>query len=403
MIKKAKQNSAYLLMIVILFIMYLRENLIADATRDLDIYNSHLIFLLLAGIMGFGLVFILSNKSLFRLKLDGFLLYFNRLIFSIGVLSIFWVLFYPEYSIIALFSLLFPILIIYIAYYAIFQLKDIKYFNYIIYIGFIVLCITYYQYAQLRLQLAALGSEYLASSYYIIYLLPVILASDKPILSISAIVLALTIVLTSSKRAGTIALLLAIFVYLVIEYILVNKHKHSRIITVGLLCLGLYSAFIYIIDYISSNDLLIMERLLRLSEGVQDESRFQIWKITLDLIQSSNVFQFLFGHGFNAVLRNNPMGFSAHNDFLEIMYDFGLLVFFVYLTLQIKLIIKCINLIRNKSSYAAPFAFSVILFIMNSMVSHIIIYPHYSMLFAFVWAVLLGLDNKEMLCRKLTL
>lgn len=400
MIKKSKLNSAYLIVIAILFIFYLRENLITDAIRDLGIYRSNIIFIILAGILGLGLLYISSNKHLFYLKIDNFLQCYKRLILAISMLSIFWALFYPDISMLVPLFLLFPILIIYLVYYATFQYDDIKYFNYIIFLGFIVLCITYYQYTQIRIQAAVLGSEHLASSYYIIYLLPVILSSKKPIVSISSIVLSFIIVVTSSKRAGTIALLLAFLTYLVVEYILVNKHKRSRIKYIVLISLGLYCAFIYFVDYISSNDLLIVERFLRLSEGTQDESRFQIWMITWDLIQSSNVFQFFFGHGFNAVMRDNPMGFSAHNDFLEIMYDFGLFVFLAYIIFHIKLIKKCMVLIRNKSSYAAPFAFSVVLFIINSSVSHIIIYLHYSMLFAFVWSLLIGLDIRERIYKK---
>ena len=157
--------------------------------------------------------------------------------------------------------------------------------------------------------------------------------------------------------------------------------------------------FYFAADYVSFTDLPIIERMQRVETGAQDESRYEIWMITNKLIGDSNLFQYLFGHGFNAVLRDNPMKYSAHNDFLEIMYDFGLFVLIAYIILHIKLYKKSVELVKSKSKYAAAFIFSVVVFELNSMVSHIIIYPYHAMIFAFVWGCILGMKKKNNLLR----
>ena len=113
------------------------------------------------------------------------------------------------------------------------------------------------------------------------------------------------------------------------------------------------------------------------------------------MISSSNIIQLLFGHGYNSVLADNPLGFSAHNDFLEILYDFGVFAFLLYCALYFRIYRFCRKLVERKSKYAGAMLFSVCLLIINSMVSHIYIYPFYASIFALVWGAIYALYKKE--------
>lgn len=388
-----KNSSSYLLVFVIFFILYLRDILIADAIRDLGMAGSYLIFLYLAGLFGTFCLFYIANFKANQVY-DPFLKYFARLFIIIDIISILWGIIYPTNSITVYFTMFFPAIAIYVSYFGIIHSKDEKFFFYTIIIGLAFLSYTYFQYSEYRVIRAASGSEYLASSYFILYLAPIILASNKRILSVAVLILTFIIVLSSTKRGGTIAFVLAVFVFIMVKHLLTSDRKSSfkNFIVFFILVTG---AMFYAYDYVEESDLLILNRLQRLSTDTQDESRYQIWNNTLNLISNSNLFQFLFGHGYNAVLRENSLGFSAHNDFLEVLYDFGFLIFIAYINLHVKLYKKCIYLIKERSAYSAPFAFSVVLFTINSMVSHIIIYPDNAMSFAMVWSVLLGLNYKS--------
>lgn len=393
-----KTSSTYLILFLFFFIFYLRENLVDDAIRDMNMSASYSIFLYLAGVFFTVFLYYSRRKKYNKFKIDSFLSNYSYLFLTIELITLLWGTMdsNSENAITVYFTLFYPILVVYISYYAIIETQDNTLFSYLLFLGFLVLCITYFQYAQMRVLLAAQGSEYLASSYYMLYLIPIILSCDKKILTVSSLVITFIILVTSTKRGGTVAFVLAFLAYLIVKYMLVNKNK-AILRNLIVLIIILYGSIYIAMDYMSNNDFLIIDRFQRLTTGAQDESRYQIWEKTIAMIKNSDLFEFIFGHGYNTVIRDNPMGFSAHNDFLEIMYDFGFIVFVFYVVLHLKLYRKCVSLIKLKSSFAAPFAFSVILFAINSMVSHIIIYPYNAMTFALVWGVLIGMDYKERL------
>lgn len=398
MLRSLKSGSFYLILFVLFFFLYLRENLVSDATKDLNKSNSYLVFIYLAGIVLTVVFFFIKQQKGKHLKEDGFLVYYSSIFVVFSFLSFFWSAVYPTPITVSI-VLLTPLFVVYISYYSIIQTKNDTLFHYLVIIGFFALCVTYFQYAQLKVILAAFGDENLSSSYYILYVLPIILAFKKKYLSSISLILTLIILVLSNKRAGTIAFIIACLVYLIVCFLVENKNKRSVFKNVFFICVMAGCFFYFAADYVSFTDLPIIERMQRVETGAQDESRYEIWMITNKLIGDSNLFQYLFGHGFNAVLRDNPMKYSAHNDFLEIMYDFGLFVLIAYIILHIKLYKKSVELVKSKSKYAAAFIFSVVVFELNSMVSHIIIYPYHAMTFAFVWGCILGMKKKNNLLR----
>lgn len=60
--------------------------------------------------------------------------------------------------------------------------------------------------------------------------------------------------------------------------------------------------------------------------------RIKHWTDIIDHFNSSNILQILFGHGENAVTKEMPMSFRAHNDYLSILYEYGVLVFLLLMS-----------------------------------------------------------------------
>ena len=131
------------------------------------------------------------------------------------------------------------------------------------------------------------------------------------------------------------------------------------------------------------------------SDDSAEEGRSSIYVITLRMFTDSNFFQIIFGHGFNRVVYDSPLHLSAHNDFLEIIYDYGIICFAIYLSVYISLIKLLFLQVKQKSKYAPPLAFSLSVFLVLSLVSHIIKYPVRLIEFSIVWGCLLGLISRN--------
>ena len=114
------------------------------------------------------------------------------------------------------------------------------------------------------------------------------------------------------------------------------------------------------------------------------------------MITESGIVSLWLGHGWNMVVEDSPMYLSAHNDFLEVIYDFGLPAFFLYIYFVYKLYKSMFLLIRRRSDNAAAFAFSVITFTINSSVAHILIYPFNFIAVAAVWGYILGKEKQSL-------
>ena len=92
------------------------------------------------------------------------------------------------------------------------------------------------------------------------------------------------------------------------------------------------------------------------------------------MISKQSTGMFLLGNGYGTVLRNSQLQLSAHNDFLEVTYDYGFVGLLLYLAAFISLSIYIIKMILERSRFAPPFVLLLVIYLILSMISHIIIY-----------------------------
>lgn len=134
------------------------------------------------------------------------------------------------------------------------------------------------------------------------------------------------------------------------------------------------SAFIAVFVYIGTmggND--VFERF----EGIQDDNgsgRTDVWAETWRLISNQDAFSFFIGNGFNSVVHNSRLSLSAHNDYLEAWFDFGLIGFFLYVISMILLFNDIFKCLKAKKEYASAMSVVGALIMVLSMISHIAIY-----------------------------
>ena len=120
------------------------------------------------------------------------------------------------------------------------------------------------------------------------------------------------------------------------------------------------------------------------------DPRDELREIAFNMIINSDFFPMLFGHGYDMMMYNSPEKLPTHNDYLEVIYDYGIIGFVMYLNFFIQLFIFGRKLLKLKSSYAAPLFASIVILSLCSFFSHIFLYHHYSSLLILFWAITIG-------------
>ena len=229
----------------------------------------------------------------------------------------------------------------------------------------------------------------LNSAYYLLLLLPVVLAIRQNFIKLAGVFIILSGLIISMKRTGAIAFIMAIIVYFIISYLLRKNTENYKInktyvfASIFIFLTATISGYIYVsenfnVDWTSRID------TIGTSGG---SGRDEIWKSTIKIQLQSDQLNWLMGHGYDKVIIDSPAQASAHNDFLEVLYDYGvvglgLYFWFIYLLIQ-----YCRKMYKNGFELAAPFAASVTILLILSMGSHLVIYPTYFVYFSIFWGV----------------
>lgn len=269
--------------------------------------------------------------------------------------------------------------------------KTIRYNVFItgIIIAYVIILYAFVESYTLRMLYSKSDYIRIGESYVFYFLLPFFLIESKNVVKIVSILFVTVIMIISLKRGGIISFAAGMLVYYLIQTHNVSGKSLIKVFLSSLfILLALYFIFT---SYMQENFDLLLERITNIEDD-QGSSRLPVYTFTWQMIVNSDFLHLIFGHGWNMVLQDSPLGFSAHNDFLEVIYDFGIIGFILYLGLYYKLYKYTIKLIRKHSVIAAPFAYSVTIFTVNSLVSHVIIYTFNMIAFTAVWGYLLGKD-----------
>jgi len=230
----------------------------------------------------------------------------------------------------------------------------------------------------LRIVLYALSNlliAHMVTSYYVLYALPIVLLHKSWRWKIICIVLAFIAVFSSMKRGGAVALVLGLMVYFFVY--MQNKSKNvvkTFIVTVLVLSVILGLAF-FLGGNVSDagNEKNLLERIQDVNQD-GGSNRDHVYAVTWRLITSQDLGSLIVGNGYNAVLRDSPIHFSAHNDFMEITYDYGLIGLACYIIFTLSFLHLSVKAFKTKHYIAPSLCFQFSNFILLSNVSHIFIY-----------------------------
>lgn len=158
---------------------------------------------------------------------------------------------------------------------------------------------------------------------------------------------------------------------------------------ISLIIIGAALMVVLLVDNMSGG--FLTERLNR-EETDEGRNRLAIWEVTTTMIMDSSPLEWLIGHGHYGVKKNSILEITAHNDFLEVLYDYGLIIFSLYLALWKHVVKTAFFLVKKRSEYAMAYMSSLFIFICMSLVSHLILYTSYFMFLIFFWAVIAGMQ-----------
>lgn len=288
-------------------------------------------------------------------------------------------------------TFLIPIFLLYVSYSI--ELKNIAGNSYHYLLLFLFLSLLVYYFLNFQKNYV-LDFEYQDNAAYtLFYFLPIVLCIEKQYLKILGIFAIFIALLFSLKRGGLLAFALSVFVYyLVANLSSGNKRSKIRLFIGTIIILSIIIYVFNYVDAISGNAISIRFQSIEEDQG---SGRLDIWNWIISSYDNNLLaFSTFGGHGWNAVYEDSGLR-SAHNDFLEILYDFGIFALAIYIIFFIYMIKYAIQLVKLKSYYAAPLFASIIMVLTNSMVSHIITYPKYMVIYTLSIGFLYAASRKE--------
>ena len=227
--------------------------------------------------------------------------------------------------------------------------------------------------------------------YYLICVVPFVAfikSSQKKIL----LLLVVSFVVVISAKRTSLIIVLAQFL---ISLFFVFKNARNKILAV---------VVVVFVAFFSSWGLQRFENAAGYNafsrfEQIQDDGgsgRLYIWMQVWDSYSRLSLPEKLIGRGHNAVRMNSSVHglyfgedqISAHNDFLEILYDFGLLTLIIYILIIISIIKLTVSLGRSDShQFFELMLQTVATILIMSMTSHLVLYPSYFSYLIIAWTI----------------
>ena len=158
------------------------------------------------------------------------------------------------------------------------------------------------------------------ASTIFLMLLPLLFCVKKRIISLVLFCVCLFFLITSAKRGNILAAVIPAILFLWLLF----KENKKNIFKKSVLIIAVAAIAVWAKGLILSDDYLLSryEDVLEGNVSGRDVIYSTMWNMWSG---SDNIVNLLFGYGYNGTFLYSPMHKFAHNDWLEILVDFGLL------------------------------------------------------------------------------
>lgn len=214
-----------------------------------------------------------------------------------------------------------------------------------------------------------------ADVYYILGLLPLILAYTPKKIAIIPVLTASLAVAFSGKRAGLLAIAVMLTIYFFTEISHTDMHIVKRIGLFLVIVAGIV-LLVYLLMYLDqAYNMDLFERMEELGED-KGSGRDRLWMRTFNSIREFNIIEILTGRGKGSV--RATIGIEAHNDFLHVFHEHGLFALICYVLFYVSMFSELRKMYQNKYPYVHLFFMSLISSLFIAFFSFFIIYPTYN-------------------------
>lgn len=221
-------------------------------------------------------------------------------------------------------------------------------------------------------------------SYIFAFLIPYIFLFKKNVISFFMMAIVSIFIIQGAKRGALIVGAVGILFF--IYYKLSNIDYRYRVRSYALSFFAIISLIAYLYKYFLSNDFLI-SRLSKIEEG--GSGRDIIYSNLLKAwYNSDNILNFIFGYGFSSTLKFSGTGHFAHNDWLELLTNFGILGISLYLIIFFGLLEIAFRKGFKKEYKVTLLAITCMWFV--TTLFSMIFNTQYSILFTLIIAFLIG-------------
>lgn len=212
--------------------------------------------------------------------------------------------------------------------------------------------------------------------FYVSLLLPSLFLLKKRWMKFAGIIMVVVCAALAFKRSTLLVTLLTLLFSVMFE--MKGSQHFLRNVLLTVFVVGIS---IYVFNYINKKtDGFFIERINSIEE-TGGSGRMDIYSDVIEHFSNSRPVEKIFGIGYNSVVKkswayDNGITVSAHNDFLEIMVDFGIVGLLIYVLFAFRFIKNAFRVKSHPQLFQANIITLVVFFVMSS-VSHLAFYPTY--------------------------
>ena len=180
-------------------------------------------------------------------------------------------------------------------------------------------------------------------------------------------------------------------VYIFVKQYVIGTSKLRRFIIFFVIIAVMGGVMYYLTETTDNN---IIERIQNISDD-GGSGRDIIWADTYKNIQNRDIGYKFVGNGYRSAQKVSVLQLAAHNDFLEIWYDFGGIGLALYLVSFLSLCLYTFRLFKRKSQYAPHLGMIMTYYFIFSMTSIVVLY-FWMALLLFSVGIITGLADREL-------
>lgn len=229
---------------------------------------------------------------------------------------------------------------------------------------------------------------YQSDAYFLLCALPLVMLFDKSTHMYIKIIPLVVCLMMAGKRTGFLGLAGAVFIYYLIDCI--QKKNMDAFLKIALKLGVVVALFFVVYSFLETRlNLTLLDRMETITTdggSGRDEIYAGVWQA----IKASDFFELFFGRGMNGIQVVFGRKTGAHNDFLEIMYNFGIFAVVFLVHLYVKMIVACVKMTKSGYPGAKAAGAAVVISVLMSLFSnYFVTFTHITMTATF-WGIVIA-------------